>query len=262
MLVGCSSATRSPAAGSSDPGGLALKDGELRLESALHQLDLIEANIHSLSGAVGDPVAKCVKREPEVIARGLAFRLVIGKRGMQEKAAEMAYYRLLQERRPDELIPVVYLRKYYHEGLLGCVLDSVGVSQKDAMAESEVRILVGSNFEAETGDGLVMIDFMTHWCVPCKRMAPDLEKLARSYKGTLRVGRIDVDRNMSIAERFGVDVFPTLIMLKHGKEVGRVEKLLGYPELSRWVESELRGPGSPSGEAPRGGEQRKAESGG
>ncbi|WP_437632745.1 thioredoxin family protein [Sorangium sp. So ce854] len=224
-------------------------------------MDLVEASIHSFSGAVGDPIAGCVKRDREVMARDLAFKLVIGTRGMPGKAAEMAYYRLLQERRPDELIPIVYLRKYYHEGLLGCVLGSVEASQKDAMAESEVRILVGSNFEAETGDGLVMIDFMTHWCVPCKRMAPDLEMLARSYKGTLRVGRINVDRNMGIAERFGVGVFPTLVMLKNGKEVGRVEKLLGYAELSRWVEGELRGSGSPSGQAPRGGEQRRGESG-
>ncbi|WP_438016228.1 hypothetical protein WMF18_36095 [Sorangium sp. So ce315] len=95
MLVGCGSAVRSPAAGSSDPGWLALGDGELRLEAALHQLDLVEASIHSFSGAVGDPVAECVNRDREVMARDLAFKLVIGTRGMPGKAAEMAYYRLL-----------------------------------------------------------------------------------------------------------------------------------------------------------------------
>ncbi len=53
------------------------------------------------------------------------------------------------------------------------------------------------------------------------------------------MGRLDVDRNMATAEKFGVKKFPTLIVFKNGKEVERTERYYNYPDLKNLFEGTL-----------------------
>lgn len=175
------------------------------------------------------------------MARELAFKLVLGKPQAQDKAVEMSYYIFLQEGSPAELMPVVHLRRHYKEGLLKCVLDLTDGKPHEAEEQSKLAILLASNFEAETSNGYALVDFMTHWCGPCKEMVPDLEKLAFDFKGKMRVGRLDVDRNRVVSDKFGVKKFPTLMILKDGKEVTRLEKGSSYTELRAWIQKALQG---------------------
>jgi thioredoxin-like negative regulator of GroEL len=73
-------------------------------------------------------------------------------------------------------------------------------------------------------------------------MTPDLERLARDHRGKLKVGRLDVDRNLATAERLGVKAFPTLLILNNGREIARLTDLHGYAELAAWVQRSLREP--------------------
>ena len=136
-------------------------------------------------------------------------------------------------------MPVVHLRKYYHEAILKCVLDLPNRDPEKFVDKNSTSILTDSNFESETKNGIFIVDFMNHWCVPCKKMTPDLERLALYYRGKLRVGRLDVDRNMATAEKFGVKKFPTLIVFKNGKEVERTERYYNYPDLKNLFEGTL-----------------------
>jgi thioredoxin-like negative regulator of GroEL len=86
---------------------------------------------------------------------------------------------------------------------------------------------------------------MTHWCGPCKIMAPEREKLARHHRGELRVGRLTVDRHPELNERFDITTFPTLLLLKDGKEVARLDEVRDYPRLLSWVQSAVPGEISP-----------------
>jgi thioredoxin len=241
----------------SDPTGFILSDGEIQLESMLHQLDLLDPKIYPFKDAPGDPIAICTRKNRDVMAKKLALNLILGKPLAQDKAVEMSYYELIAEGSPSELIPVVQLRKYFKEALFSCLFDLSNGKPPEATEESNISILTASNFETETSHGIVVLDLMTHWCGPCKEMVPHLEKLAQNYNGELRVGRLDLDRSRAIADRFDIKSLPTLIILNDGQEVARTGKgFPGYGDLQKWIQGALQGKISPPSRL--GGEQSTA----
>ena len=72
---------------------------------------------------------------------------------------------------------------------------------------------------------VVLIDFWADWCGPCKALAPTIEKLAKEYSGKVFVGKLDVDENRIISNRFKVSSIPTVIIFKNGKKAARI---VGY----------------------------------
>ena len=68
---------------------------------------------------------------------------------------------------------------------------------------------------------LAMVDFWAAWCGPCKMLSPVVEKLAAEYDGKVLVGKVDVDEEQELAERFGIASIPTVLFLKHGELVDR-----------------------------------------
>jgi thioredoxin len=70
--------------------------------------------------------------------------------------------------------------------------------------------------------GVTAIDFTAAWCAPCKVMDPILAALATEYRGRVRIAALDVNQEPVVAERYNVRSMPTLVILRDGKEVGRV----------------------------------------
>ncbi len=140
-------------------------------------------------------------------------------------------------------MPMVQLRRYHLEGLRRCVLRLVHGTPQEQKRASGVAVLLTSNFDAETSRGGVLIDFMAHWCAPCRTIAPDLEVVARDYNGKLKVGSVDADRNRALVQRFGVKAFPTLLILRDGKEVARRSDDTIHADLRNWVEHVVGAPG-------------------
>lgn len=68
----------------------------------------------------------------------------------------------------------------------------------------------------------VLIDFFATWCGPCKAIAPKIVELSEKYAGKVVIGKIDIDENPKIADKFNVDSIPTLLLLKNGKELNRI----------------------------------------
>jgi thioredoxin 2 len=68
----------------------------------------------------------------------------------------------------------------------------------------------------------VLLDMWAAWCGPCRLIAPTIETLATELAGRVLVGKLDVDANQRTAARFGVQSIPTLLILKNGKEAGRI----------------------------------------
>ena len=90
------------------------------------------------------------------------------------------------------------------------------------MASDMVINLEDSNFDDETKTGYTLVDFWAAWCGPCLSLAPLIDEIADDMQGKLKVCKLDVDKNMQTAARFGVRGIPYIILLKEGKEIGNV----------------------------------------
>ena len=73
--------------------------------------------------------------------------------------------------------------------------------------------------EAIAGDKPVLVDFWATWCGPCRMIAPVIEQIGAEYEGRAIVGKVDVDEEPGLAQKFGVMSIPTLIVVKDGKVV-------------------------------------------
>jgi thioredoxin 1 len=93
--------------------------------------------------------------------------------------------------------------------------------------------LDGPAFEREVvnASGVTLVDFWAPWCGPCRALAPSLERLAAAFSGRAKVGKVEVDQNPELAERFGVRSIPTLVFFRDGREVDRIVGNLPYPTL-------------------------------
>jgi thioredoxin 1 len=84
------------------------------------------------------------------------------------------------------------------------------------------------NFKQEVTDnqGLVMVDFSAAWCGPCQMLAPIIDELIKDNQAkAVKIGKLDVDVDQAIAEKYQVMGVPTIILFKGGKIV---EQLTGY----------------------------------
>ncbi len=85
----------------------------------------------------------------------------------------------------------------------------------------------------------VMVDFWAAWCVPCRVIAPLVEKLAEKYEGRLKVAKLDVDSNPEIAIRYQVMSIPTLLFFKNGQAVDRIVGVVGEQAIVQKIEALL-----------------------
>ena len=85
---------------------------------------------------------------------------------------------------------------------------------------SEV-IVTSANFQEEVLDSPipVLADFWAEWCVPCKMVAPVLEKLADDYKDKIKVAKVDVDQEGDLAAKFNIVSIPSILLFHEGEMV-------------------------------------------
>ena len=71
--------------------------------------------------------------------------------------------------------------------------------------------------EIINGDKPVLIDFYADWCQPCKMMPPILKQVKDHYGDRIRILKVDVDKNQAIAQKWGIQSIPTVMIFKDGE---------------------------------------------
>jgi thioredoxin 1 len=84
-----------------------------------------------------------------------------------------------------------------------------------------ILTLTDKNFQYQTKNKLILIDFWAGWCAPCRMMAPVLNEVADELTGNSYIGKVNIEEYQSLAQKFQVRNIPTLILLKNGVEVNR-----------------------------------------
>lgn len=113
--------------------------------------------------------------------------------------------------------------------------NSVFANNNTTNNDTPIVTLTSSNYEKETGTGLVFVDFWAPWCGPCRRMAPILESVAKEYKGSVKVGKINVDNYKKFSIDKGIEVLPTIVVYKDGKEITRLRGLVSKEDLVKII---------------------------
>ena len=92
-----------------------------------------------------------------------------------------------------------------------------------------IKEYAGTDFQELVKDGVTLVDFFATWCGPCKRLAPEFEKLAKDTEGVSFI-TVDIDNHRELATNSKVTSVPTLVLFKDGKEISR---RTGFAQIGR-----------------------------
>ena len=108
------------------------------------------------------------------------------------------------------------------------------------MSEKTIEITDSSFDEVVTRNTKpVLVDFWAEWCAPCRMLSPVVDEVASSYEGKIVVGKVNIDEQPGLAQKFGVMSIPTLILFKNGKIEKKSIGVVGKDKIAGMIDSVL-----------------------
>ncbi|HIW74812.1 MAG TPA: thioredoxin [Firmicutes bacterium] len=89
------------------------------------------------------------------------------------------------------------------------------------------------------GDLPVLVDFWAEWCMPCRMLAPVIEQIGEQYAGRLAVAKVDTDKHPELAQRYGIQSIPTVILFDKGRPVSTEIGLRSLDAYTRKIDALL-----------------------
>ncbi|MBU6186080.1 MAG: thioredoxin [Synechococcales cyanobacterium] len=90
-----------------------------------------------------------------------------------------------------------------------------------------------------SSESLLVVDCTATWCGPCKLVAPLMDKLAEDYGDRIKVFKLDLDSNKSVAKRFGIRSIPAVMVFKQGEVMETLIGVKPYEEFKAAVDRQL-----------------------
>jgi thioredoxin 1 len=109
------------------------------------------------------------------------------------------------------------------------------------MAGGHILEFSEQNFEEEVlkSDKPVLVDFWATWCAPCRMMAPALDAVAEVYAGRAKVGKLNVDENLSLTSQYRIRGVPTLLLFKSGQIREQIAGAASKEAISKLLDKHL-----------------------
>jgi thioredoxin 1 len=107
------------------------------------------------------------------------------------------------------------------------------------MASDKLKTLTDSNFDDETKQGVVLVDFWAEWCGPCRRLAPTVDALATEFDGRATVAKMNVDENPNVPGRYAIRGIPTLLLFKDGQLAETIVGLAAKEDIAKMLERHI-----------------------
>ena len=101
--------------------------------------------------------------------------------------------------------------------------------------------LTSENFEKEVLQSAepVLVDFWASWCGPCRMLSPIVDQVAEEAAGGFKVGKVNVDDEGELAEKYGIMNIPCLIVFKDGQVANKSVGMIAKPKVEELVKSVL-----------------------
>ena len=117
---------------------------------------------------------------------------------------------------------------------------------------ADIKIATDATFEELVlkNDKPTVVDFWAVWCGPCKMVAPEMEKLAEKYAGSVDVVKVDVDATPGLQRTFNIMSIPTIAFFRPGQQPTGVVGFRPLEDLERtWELSQFAAPAVPKADA-------------
>ncbi len=102
------------------------------------------------------------------------------------------------------------------------------------------QILNSDNFTKEIEKNEVtVVDFFATWCGPCKMLAPVFEELGNEMKEKANFFKVDIDKSLEIAQQYGINTVPTMLIFKNGKVVDKLVGFVPKANIKNKVENQI-----------------------
>ena len=105
---------------------------------------------------------------------------------------------------------------------------------------ADCLVITKENFDSLIADSKpTLVDFWASWCGPCRMVGPIIEELGGDYEGRAAVGKVNVDEQTELAERFKVMTIPTIMVFKNGEMVEKVVGVRAKKDFAAMLDKHL-----------------------